>query len=234
MVHKLMTSKHVSRRSFVQTTVAATAGAVTIFRGSNLESSPRALQTTLSPEQAVNALIDGNQRFTSGTTTAHEHDLGVLRAKAADKQQPFAAVLACADSRVPVELVFDQTIGQLFVCRVAGNMTTPEITASLEYAAAELGIRAILVLGHSHCGAVEATIKGSTVPGQISALFPRIRPAVDRAGPHISRAARRTPGFTARFWPECIPVIAGLVKSNNIKVVAGYYDVTTGIATLLK
>jgi carbonic anhydrase len=75
--------------------------------------------------------------------------------------------------------VFDQTIGRLFVCRLAGNVTTPEVIASLEYGAAVLGDRAIMVLGHSNCGAVAATIKGEEVPGQISALYPRIRPAVD-------------------------------------------------------
>jgi carbonic anhydrase len=123
--------------------------------------------------------MNGNQRYITGRTTAHEHDLQVLHAKTAEKQQPFAAVLSCADSRVPVELVFDQTIGHIFVCRIAGNVTTPEVIASLEYGAAVLGIRVILVLGHSNCGAVAAAIKGSAVSGQISVLYPRIRPAVE-------------------------------------------------------
>jgi len=95
-----------------------------------------------------------------------------------EKPEPFAAILSCADSRVPVEVVFDQTIGQLFVTRVAGNMVTAEIMASLEYAVAVLGTHTILVMGHSRCGAVTAAIQathhGQVVPGQISALFPHI------------------------------------------------------------
>jgi len=177
--------------------------------------------------------MDGNQRYVTGTMTAHKHDLEVLHAKAAEKQQPFAAVLSCADSRVPVELVFDQTIVHLFVCRIAGNVTTPEIIASLEYGAAVLGTTAILVLGHSNCGAVAATIKGEAVPGQISALYPRIRPAVDQAGPNLEAATRANAGIHAALLREASPVIAGLLKENKITVVAGYYDVTNGSVTLV-
>jgi carbonic anhydrase len=165
--------------------------------------------------------------------TAHEHDLQMLQAKTAEKQQPFAAVLSCANSRVPVERVFDQSIGQLFVCRIAGNITTPEIIASLEYAAAVLGIRAILVLGHSNCGAVAATIKGSAVPGQISALYPRIRPAVDLAGSNTEAATKANATIQAALLAEASTVIGGLVKENKIQVVAGYYDVADGIVTLV-
>jgi carbonic anhydrase len=150
-----------------------------------------------------------------------------------DKQQPFAAVLSCADSRVPVELVFDQTIGQLFVCRIAGNVTTPEIIASLEYGAAELGTRVILVLGHSNCGAVAATIKGSPVPGQISALYSRIRPAVDTAGPNVEAAAKANARIHAKLLMEASTAIGGLVKENKVKVVSGYYDIASGTVTLL-
>jgi carbonic anhydrase len=171
-------SKDVSRRCFVRTTVTAMGGTF-VGLGANLEGSHPVFQTALSPEGALSELMNGNQRYITGRTTAHEHDLQVLHAKTAEKQQPFAAVLSCADSRVPVELVFDQTIGHIFVCRIAGNVTTPEVIASLEYGAAVLGIRVILVLGHSNCGAVAAAIKGSAVPGQISVLYPRIRPAVE-------------------------------------------------------
>jgi len=191
------------------------------------------MQTTLSPEAALKELMDGNQRYVSGTMTAHEHDLELLRAKTAEKQQPFAAVLSCADSRLPVELVFDQTIGHIFVCRIAGNITTPEIIASLEYGAAVLHTGAILVLGHSNCGAVAATIKGQAVPGQISALYSRIRPAVDQAGPNLEEATKANAKIHAALLREASPVIAGLQKENKIKVVAGYYDITRGAVTLL-
>ena len=90
-------------------------------------------QANLSPEAAVKELLAGNQRFAANQLTSIEHDLKILKEHTVDKQEPFAAVLACADSRVPVELVFDQSIGHIFVTRVAGNIVTPEIIASLEY-----------------------------------------------------------------------------------------------------
>src|SRR5580692_10568059 len=129
------------------------------------------------PDAALEELLAGNRRFTSGRTSSHRRDLAILQ-QMMEKPEPFAAVLSCADSRVPVEVVFDQTIGQLFVTRVAGNIVTTEILASLEYAAAVLGTHTILVMGHSRCGAVTAAIQGQAVPGQISKLFPYIEPAV--------------------------------------------------------
>src|SRR5262245_55694119 len=96
-------------------------------------------QKPASPEAALNELIAGNERFAADRLTSIEHDLKILKEHTVEKQEPFAAVLSCADSRVPVELVFDQTIGHLFVTRVAGNIVTPEIIASLEYGVAVLG-----------------------------------------------------------------------------------------------
>ncbi len=96
-------------------------------------------QSALTPDAALNELMDGNKRYTSGKMTSFEHDLAILKQHTEEKQEPFAAVLSCADSRVPVELVFDQTIGHVFVTRVAGNVVTPEIIGSLEYGAAVLG-----------------------------------------------------------------------------------------------
>src|SRR5262249_35897071 len=110
----------------------------------------------------------GNQRFAANKLTSIGHELTVLKDRTVNKQEPIAAVLACADSRVPVELVFDQTIGHIFVTRVAGNIASPDIIASLEYAVAVLGVETLLVLGHSSCGAVKAAMKADPVPGQIS------------------------------------------------------------------
>ncbi len=132
-------------------------------------------QSTLTPNVALDQLVAGNKRFTSGRLTAYDQDLTILKQHTEEKQEPFAAVLSCADSRVPVELVFDQSIGHIFVTRIAGNMITPEIIGSLEYGAAVLGTKVILVMGHSNCGAVKATIQGKEVPGQISTLFPHIQ-----------------------------------------------------------
>lgn len=123
-------------------------------------------------------LMEGNERFVAGKLTSFAYDLKILKDGTVEKQEPFAAGLSCADSRVPVELVFDQSIGHLFVARVAGNMMTPEIIASLEYGVAVLGVKAILVMGHAKCGAISAAMKGQEVPGQISTLYQHMMPAI--------------------------------------------------------
>jgi carbonic anhydrase len=178
--------------------------------------------------------MDGNKRFTTGRMTAHEHDLAILKQNTIEKQEPFAAVLSCADSRVPVELIFDQSIGHIFVTRVAGNVVTPEIIASLEYGVAVLGVKVILVMGHTDCGAVKATIQAKEVPGQISALYPHIQPAVDQAGPTLEMATKANAKIQAALLREASTVISGLVKESKLQVVAGSYDIGTGAVTLLK
>jgi carbonic anhydrase len=190
-------------------------------------------QSSLTPAAALDELMAGNKRFTSGRLTAHEQDLAILKQHTEEKQEPFAAVLSCADSRVPVELVFDQSIGHVFVTRVAGNLITPEIVGSLEYGAAVLGTKVILVLGHSNCGAVKATIQGKEVPGQISSLFPHIRPAVDQAGSNLEAVTQANAKIQAGLLRESSTVIAGLVKADSAKVMAGYYDLGTGVVKLL-
>jgi carbonic anhydrase len=219
-----------SRRLFVRTGLATTTGMLFhLMKPSALPAS----QTNLGPDEALNELIEGNRRYVSGNITAHQHDLDVLHAKNAEKQEPFAAVLSCADSRVPVEIVFDQTIGHVFVCRLAGNVTTPEVIASLEYAAVVLGTKAIMVLGHSKCGAVEATIKGSAVPGQISALYPHIQPAVDVAGKDTEAAIKANANIQRTLLTRASTVLSGLVKDSKIKIVAAYYDVGTGRVSMI-
>jgi len=196
-------------------------------------SSSALAQSTLTPEMALKELIEGNKRFVAGNLTSFEQDLAILRNHTSEKQQPFAAVLACADSRVPVELIFDQTIGHIFVTRNAGNITTSEIIASLEYGAGELGVKVILVMGHGGCGAVKATIQAKGVPGQISALYPHIQPAVDQAGPSLEAATQTNAKLQAGLLRQASTVISSLVKENKLKVVAAYYDIGTGAVSLL-
>jgi len=141
--------------------------------------------------------------------------------------------LSCADSRVPIELVFDQSIGHIFVTRIAGNIATSEIIASLEYGAGVLGTKVILVMGHGGCGAVKATIQAKEVPGQISALYPHIQPAVDQAGPNLEAATKANAKIQAGLLRQSSTVISGLVKEKKLKVVAGYYDIGTGAVSLL-
>ena len=184
-----------SRRNFLCSSAAALAGVVAAGVAADSAQSlwhPEAVlaQTNLSPEEALKKLMEGNERFAASRGTAHEHDLVLLKQHLVEKQEPFAAVLSCADSRVPVEIVFDQTLGRLFVTRVAGNILTPEIIGSLEYGVAVLGTKVILVLGHSNCGAVKAAVGGKAVPGQISTLYAHLQPAVDEAG-HDYKAATK-------------------------------------------
>jgi len=190
-------------------------------------------QSTLTPDAALGRLMAGNKRFVAGKMTAHEHDLAILKQNTVEKQEPFAAVLSCADSRVPVELVFDESIGHIFVTRIAGNVITPEIVASLEYGAAALGTKALLVMGHAGCGAVKATIQGKELPGQISALFPHIQPAVDQAGDNLEAAIKAHARIQAALLRESSTVISALVKEGKLKVAAAYYDIANGTVMLL-
>jgi carbonic anhydrase len=209
-------------------TGVATAG----IAGLDLGSAASA-QTTFSPEAALQQLIDGNLRFAEGRMTSFDEDLIVLKAKTVEKQEPFAAVLSCADSRVPVELIFDQSIGHLFVTRVAGNIATSAMIASLEYGVAVLGTKAIIVLGHANCGAVKASIEAKAVPGQISALYPYIRPAVDQAGPDLDAAIKANAKIQAALLRQSSPVLAEHIKQNQLKIVAGYYDLASGKVSML-
>jgi carbonic anhydrase len=234
IVETRIPGKDCSRRGFLQTAAGGTlAGLLTAVGIEHAAPDSVQAQSTLSPDAALQELMNGNQRFTSGRLTAFDQDLGILKQNTVEKQEPFAAVLSCADSRVPVELVFDQSIGHIFVTRVAGNVVTPEIIASLEYGAAVLGTKVILVMGHGNCGAVKATIQAKEVPGQISALYPHIQPAVDQAGSNLDAATKANAKIQAALLREASTVVAGLVKEGKLKVVAGYYDISSGNVTVL-
>ncbi len=222
-----------SRRRLLKMGLATTAAGV-LANGLEFALPTEARAQDLSnPDAALAELMEGNKRFVANRLTAYQHDLDILKQHTVDKQEPFAAVLSCADSRVPVEIVFDQTIGHIFVTRVAGNLLTPEIIGSLEYGAAVLGTKVILVLGHSSCGAVKAAIQGKEVPGQISSLFPHIQPAIDQAGPDVEATIKANAKYQATLLGEASTVISGMVKANKIKVVAGYYDLGSGAVTLV-
>jgi len=219
-----------SRREFVYKALgsAAAAGVSGLIPGTAIRA-----QTALSPEAALQRLIDGNRRFAEGQLTSFSEDLDILKAKTVEKQEPFAAVLSCADSRVPVELIFDQSIGHVFVTRVAGNIVTSAIIASLEYGVAVLGTKAIMVLGHANCGAVKASIETKAVPGQISALYRYIRPAVDQAASSLEAVIKANAKIQAGLLRQSSPVLADRIKENQLKIVAGYYDLSSGKVTLL-
>jgi carbonic anhydrase len=211
------------RRFLAATGSAATFAARPVF----------AQQKPVTPDEAIKRLMDGNGRFVGGRILSFNEDLTILKDHTVAKQEPFAAVLSCIDSRVPVEIVFDQSIGHIVVSRVAGNICTPEVIASLEYGAYKLGAAAIMVLGHADCGAVQATIAAAAVPGQISALYAPLRQAVERAGPDPDNVARENAKIQANLLRTASPLIADLVKKEKLKVVPAFFALDTGIVTLL-
>jgi carbonic anhydrase len=221
------------RRQFLQAVLSSAVVGVAIQTGIELVTPEKlSAQTGLDPDAALQQLLAGNQRFAANQLTSIEHDLTILKEHTVGKQEPFAAVLACADSRVPVELVFDQTIGHIFVTRVAGNIVTPEIIASLEYSVAVLGVKTLLVLGHSNCGAVKAAMKADTVPGQISSLYPHLRQAVEQSGGSFDKAIEGNAKIQAELLRTSSTVIRDAVKSAKLNVEAGVYDLATGRVTL--
>jgi carbonic anhydrase len=216
-----------TRRQFV--TGLAAAGAV---GGLGWNGAAALAQTELTGEAAMRELMAGNERFIAGKITSFPEDLKILKEKTVSKQEPFAAVLSCADSRVPVEIIFDQSIGHLFVNRVAGNMVTPEIIASLEYGVAVLGVKAILVLGHSNCGAISASVAAKTVPGQISVLYQHLMPGIAGAKGDVPLAVKMNAAFQAQLLRESSTVIAKAIKDDGLKVASGTYDLGSGRVTL--
>lgn len=222
-----------SRRQFLRSALSTAVVGIAAQAGIEIASQPTlSAQANLTPDAALHELLAGNQRFAANQLTSIAHDLTILKEHTVDKQEPFAAVLACADSRVPVELVFDQTIGHIFVTRVAGNLVTPEIIASLEYGVAVLGIRILLVLGHSGCGAVKAAMKADAVPGQISALYQHLQPAVEQSGGNIDKAIKANAGFQAQLLRTSSTVIRDALRAGKLKVEAGVYDLASGSVVL--
>jgi carbonic anhydrase len=226
------TTNPLARRQFLRDVLW---GAVTGAAVAGIEvARPRPLlaQTPLNPDAVLRELMAGNERFDNNQLTSVEHDLRILKENTVEKQEPFAAVLACADSRVPIELVFDQTIGHIFVTRVAGNIITPEIMASLEYAVAVLGVKVLLVLGHTGCGAVKAAMKADAVPGQISALYQYLQSPVEHSGGDFGQAIANNAKFQANVLRTSSTVVRDALKAAKVRVESGVYDLATGKVTL--
>ncbi len=219
----------VGRRHFLQRVLSGAVVGIAAQAGIQL-ASPQKLraQANGSPDAALHELLAGNQRFAANRLTSIEHDLAILKEHTVDKQEPFAAILACSDSRVPVELVFDQTIGHIFVTRVAGNVVTPEIITSLEYGVAVLGIKVLLVVGHRNCGAIKAALKADTVPGQISVLYQHLLPAIKQSSGNVDTAIEANARFQAELLRTSSTVIRDATKAGKLKVEAGVYDLATG------
>ena len=185
------------------------------------------------PADALRTLAEGNQRFAQGRPTNPHRTLARLR-ELGSSQTPFAAVLACADSRVPVEIVFDQGFGDVFVTRLAGNVASSEAIGSLEYAAQLLGAQLVMVLGHTACGAVKATMENEVVPGQIGSLYPYIRPAVESEHENGSDAVvAENVRNQVQILRNASPVLAARVANGTLDVVGAVFDFRTGLVMLV-
>ncbi len=182
------------------------------------------------PEQALQQLYAGNERFVAGESLDVHRDMRRVR-QVANEQRPFAAFLGCADSRVPVEIVFDQGFGDLFVTRIAGNIASSENIGSLEFGTQILGAKVLYVLGHTQCGAVNATMSGSDVPGQISGLFQYIRAAVKSSQGDLYQAIVANVRNQAVTLAEASPVISKMIQRKELIVAGGVYDLATGRVT---
>jgi carbonic anhydrase len=191
----------------------------------------------ISADEALKLLKDGNARYIEGKAQ-HPHQTRERRAITAGQgQKPFVTILSCSDSRVPVEILFDRGIGDIFVVRVAGNVAGGDEMGSMEYAAEHLNIPLVVVLGHSQCGAVTAVAEGAKVHGHLAALLKPIQPAVGKAkaeNPGVTGEALVNAAIKANIWQamedllQKSSIIKGLVKAGKIKVLGALYELDTG------
>ena len=190
-------------------------------------------------DEALSRLLNGDKRFVAGKSEEPTGAALVERRHALAKdQKPFAVILGCSDSRVPPELIFDVTLGDIFVVRTAGEGVDAIVLGSLEYAIEHLGTKLIVVLGHERCGAVTAAVSGATDTGDIPDVLKAISPAVEetkgQSGDAIENAVRANARDIARRLKSSGPIIAPRVQSGEVKIVAAYYSLDTGQVELLK
>jgi carbonic anhydrase len=194
----------------------------------------------IAPADALKRLMDGNARYAANTP--NERDFSSGRAARVQGQYPFAQILSCSDSRVAPELLFDQGPGDLFVMRVAGNIVTTDLLASLEYGAQFLGAPLIMVLGHSGCGAVDAAIKvlksKAALPGHLPGLITAIKPAVivaekTKTGNLIDNAVTENVRRQVARLKRSPPIVQRLYAGKKIDIVGGVYDLATGKIALV-
>jgi carbonic anhydrase len=227
-------SSNITRRSAFRLTAGAAAMAVAPQAFAANDTAPPKPENVLSPDAALDRLMKGNSRYVDGVSK--RHDFRHEREALSSGQNPFAAVLSCADSRIAPEYCFDTARGDLFVCRVAGNFASDEMVASLEYAVQVLNTPLIMVLGHDSCGAVSATIKsvkdGTTLPGHLPSLVAAIKPAVDavqgQSGDMLANAIRRNVVLNVEKLKSAAPILQSFTGDKKIKIVGGIYHLKTG------
>lgn len=198
-------------------------------------------QAALTPDDVLRELMDGNQRFQNDDLTTRNHSLRVREAYAG--QFPKAVILSCLDSRIPVEDVFDRGIGDIFVARVAGNFINEDILGSMEFGCHVSGAKIIMVLGHTHCGAVKAAIDDVQL-GNITPMLAKIRPAIERDDSFRGKKSSDDPGYVRHICHQNIrkaiddirrgsSILKQMESDGAIKIVGAYYDLKKGEVTLL-
>lgn len=222
-----------SRRSFL---VVASAAGLLLANGALAKETkrPPKPQNVLSPDAALKRLKDGNERYVEGV--AKRHDFRHEREALVGGQNPFAAILSCADSRIAPEYAFDSGRGDLFVCRVAGNFANDDTIASMEYAVAVLNVPLILVLGHDSCGAVDATIKSlkddkplaGHMPSLATAIAPAVKAVSQKSGNALDNAIRQNVVDNVARLKGATPILSAAVGEKKLKVVGGIYRLRDG------
>ncbi|MBR1127958.1 carbonic anhydrase [Bradyrhizobium iriomotense] len=228
-----------SRRSLVHFTVSAVGLAFAGKAFAKETKPPPKPQNVLSPDASLKRLMEGNARYVDGVS--RRHDFKHEREALVGGQNPFAAVLSCADSRIAPEYAFDTGRGDLFVCRVAGNFAGTETIASMEYAVAVLNTPLILVLGHDACGAVDATLKAikddkpppGHIPSLVDAIAPAAKAAMQQGGNVLDKAIRQNVVDNVAKLKAAAPILNAAAEQGKIKVVGGIYRLTTGTVDLI-
>ena len=220
-----------NRRAFVAAAGAAGLGALAASRLSAFAADDK-------PDALLKKLMEGNQRFVDGKLLHPGRSPKDFQALA-EGQNPLVGIVGCADSRVPPEVIFDQGVGDLFVVRVAGNIVDgagPLVKGSIEFAVGVLGVRLLMVLGHTQCGAVKSAIKhiegNDKLPGSIGDLIDPIRPVVrsmkGREGDKLTIVTKANVQAGVKRLATLEPILAKMVKSGELKVVGGVYELSTG------
>jgi len=230
-----------TRRHFCRMITAAAASVALPRQMLGDDTSKETGQDPVAPDEAIRRLLEGNQRFATGKVR-HPHEEKNWRLGLESGQHPFAVILGCADSRACPELLFDQGFGDLFVIRVAGNIVDVDVTASIEYAVDHLGTMLVVVLGHSGCGAVTATLDqladSTREPEEIVSLLYRIEPALEGLPKNLSReklislAVERNVQFAVRRLAQ-VPDLRRNMRSRKLQIVGAVYDMHTGKVSLL-
>lgn len=186
--------------------------------------------------QALQKLIEGNKRF-SLSKSVHPNQNRERRQELVKGQKPFAVVVGCSDSRIPPEIIFDQGLGDLFVIRVAGNIVDDVALGSIEYAVDHLGTNLIVVLGHSKCGAVTATIQGGVPHGHVGSIMEAIKPAIEAAkelpGDLIDNTIKANTRLVADQLQYSDPILSEMTRQGKISIVSAYYNIESGEVHIL-